>query len=57
MIQMITDLNKMLNDLVWGVPAMVLILGVGLWLSCSSGFIQLRKFGQAMQSTIGKIFQ
>ena len=41
MLQTILDINKVLNDLVWGVPAMVLILGVGLWLSCRSGFIQV----------------
>jgi AGCS family alanine or glycine:cation symporter len=35
---------------------MVLILGVGLWLSCRSKFIQIRKFGTAMRSTAGRIF-
>ena len=56
MIEIITLINSKLNNFVWGVPAMVLILGVGLWLSCCSGFIQIRKFGTAMRSTIGKIF-
>jgi AGCS family alanine or glycine:cation symporter len=31
-------------DLVWGVPALVLILGVGLYLSVRTGFVQLRLF-------------
>ena len=56
MIEIITLVNSKLNDLVWGVPAMVLILGVGLWLSCRSGFIQIRKFGTAMRCTIGRMF-
>ena len=39
MIQMIEQINKYVNDFVWGVPAMVCIIGVGLWLSCRTGFI------------------
>ncbi len=57
MIEAIVQINKTINDLVWGVPAMVLILGVGLWLSCRSGFIQIKKFGTAMKCTIGRIFR
>ena len=57
MIETITQINSWLNNLVWGVPAMVLILGVGLWLSIRSGFVQLRHFGTAMKSTIGRIFR
>ena len=57
MIQTITQINKVINDFVWGVPAMVCILGVGLWLSCRSGFIQLRRFGTAMKSTVGRMFR
>ena len=57
MIEMITLINSKLNDFVWGVPAMVLILGVGLWLSCRSRFIQIRKFGTAMRCTVGRMFR
>jgi len=57
MIELITLINAKLNDFVWGVPAMVLILGVGLWLSCRSKFIQLRKFGTAMRCTVGRMFK
>ena len=57
MIELITLINTKLNDFVWGVPAMVLILGVGLWLSCRSKFIQLRKFGTAMRCTVGRMFR
>lgn len=37
-------------------PAMVCILGIGLYLSIRTGFIQIRKFGLAMKETFGKIF-
>ena len=56
MIEMISLVNSKLNDFVWGVPAMVLILGVGLWLSCGSRFIQIRKFTTAMRCTVGRMF-
>ena len=35
---------------------MVCIIGVGLYLSCRTGFIQLRKLGYALKSTLGKVF-
>jgi len=56
MIEIITNVNNALNGFVWGVPAIVMILGVGLYLSIRTGFVQLRKFGYSMKSTIGKIF-
>lgn len=37
------------HNLVWGVPALVMILGVGIWLSLRTGFAQLRLFPRAMQ--------
>ena len=57
MIQWIEQINKYVNDFVWGVPAMVFIMGVGLWLSCRTGFIQIREFGYAMKATVGRMFQ
>lgn len=56
MIQMIEQINKYVNDFVWGVPAMICIIGVGLWLSCRTGFIQIRKFKHAMKATVGRMF-
>ncbi|MBQ9083599.1 MAG: sodium:alanine symporter family protein, partial [Clostridia bacterium] len=37
-------------DLVWGVPALVLILGVGLFLSIRTGFAQIRLFPAACRA-------
>lgn len=39
-----------LYDLVWGVPALVLIAGVGLYLSIRTGFAQIRLFPAACRS-------
>lgn len=57
MLQTIEYINGIVNDFVWGVPAMICIIGVGLVLSFRTGFIQFRKFGYALKNTIGKIFQ
>ena len=56
MLEIIKDINSVVNNIVWGVPAMVCILGVGLLLSIRTGFLQFRKFPDAMRKTIGKMF-
>ena len=57
MVQMITDINSAINGVVWGLPMMVLILGVGVYLSVRTGFIQFRHFGHIMKNTAGKAFE
>lgn len=52
----ITRVNDVVNGFVWGVPAMVCIVGVGLWLSFGTRFLQIRKFGYAMRSILGRMF-
>ena len=39
-----------LNALVWGIPALFGILGIGLYLSIRTGFVQLRLFPQAVKA-------
>ena len=56
MLQTIESINTAINNFVWGVPAMILILGVGLILALKTKFIQFRKFGYAIKNSIGKIF-
>ena len=57
MIQIIEKVNSMVNNFIWGVPAMVCIFGVGLYLSIRTGFLQIRKFPYAIRTTIGRIFR
>ena len=57
MIEIIISINKVLNDFIWGVPAMVCIIRVGLYLSARTGFLQIRKFAHSMKCTIGRIFE
>ena len=56
MLQTIESINTAINNFVWGVPAMILILGVGLLLAFKTRFIQFRKFGYAIKNSIGRIF-
>jgi len=57
MYETIKSINDVLNGFIWGVPAMVCIIGVGLYLSIRTGFVQIRKFSYALKNTIGKIFE
>ena len=52
----ITEINGAVNAFIWGVPAMVAIIGVGLWLTLRTRFVQLTRFVEAMRSTLGKVF-
>ena len=57
MIETITAVNQAVNQFIWGVPAMVCIIGVGLLLSVRTGFLQIRKFPYAIKITIGRMFR
>ena len=57
MVEKITAINQAVNQFIWGVPAMICILGVGLYLSIRTGFVQIRKFVYAMRVTLGRMFQ
>ena len=57
MLQTIESINNAVNNFIWGVPAMICIIGVGLYLSIRTNFIQIRKFPYAIKTTIGRIFR
>lgn len=38
-----------INSFIWGVPALVLILGVGIFISFRTGFVQIRFFPRSMR--------
>lgn len=44
-----------LYAMVWGAPALILILGVGLYLSLQTGFVQLRLFKRAGKDFLRKL--
>ena len=57
MLEIITSINTVLNNFIWGVPAMACIIGVGLYLALRTRFIQIRQFGYSMKNTIGRILE
>ena len=57
MIEIITRVNQIVNNFIWGLPAMVCILGVGLLLSVRTNFLQIRRFPYAIKTTLGRIFK
>ena len=57
MIELIEKINSVVNNFIWGVPAMLCIFGVGLYLSIQTCFLQIRKFPYAIRTTIGRMFR
>lgn len=57
MLNTIEIINNAVNNFIWGVPAMVCIIGVGLYLSTGTGFLQIRKFSYAIRVTMGRMFR
>ena len=57
MLDLIKTINDALNGFIWGVPAMTCIIGVGLYLAIRTGFLQIRKFGYALKTTVGRMFK
>ena len=57
MLSMIEKVNNVVNNFIWGVPAMICIIGVGLFLSFRTHFIQICKFGYAMKVTFVRMLQ
>lgn len=50
-----TKFLSLVNQFVWGIPALILILGVGLYLSFRTGFAQLTLFPKAASSFVRKL--
>ena len=57
MLETIESINNVVNNFIWGVPAMICIIGVGLVLSFRTRFLQIRKFPYAMKVTIGRMLK
>ncbi|MBQ3264559.1 MAG: alanine:cation symporter family protein [Ruminococcus sp.] len=51
-VKTVEDVNGVLNSYVWGWPTIILILGTGLLLTVRTRFLQVRKFGESLNTTI-----
>lgn len=46
-----------ITEFLWGTPLMILMVGVGLYLTIGTGFFQIRKFGTVLKKTVGEVFK
>ena len=56
-IAMIETVNGYINDFVWGVPCLVLLIGTGLYYTIRLGFFQFARPGFLFKETIIKAFK
>ncbi len=56
MIETILKINEKLNQIVWGIPTIILLIGAGIGISIITGFLQFTKFKRIMEETFGKMF-
>ena len=51
------EFNGKLNNIVWGVPALVLLIGTGVLMTLLTKFFQFHRFGHMWKNTIGGVFK
>ncbi len=56
MIESMLAINNYINALVWGAPMILLLVGVGIFITIRTRFIQFFKFNVMCRETFGKIF-
>ena len=56
MIETITQVNGVVNDFVWGIPMLVLLIGTGILMTLLTKVFQISHFGHWLKNTLGSIF-
>ena len=56
MVEFITNVNSAVNEFVWGVPMLVLLVGTGILMTILTKFFQLSHLGHWFKNTVGGIF-
>ena len=57
MYEVVESVNKAINNVVWGVPMLILIIGTGIYLTIRTGFFQIRRAGHVHKETVGGLFK
>ena len=57
MLQIVEQINAYVNAFIWGLPAIVCIIGVGLYLTLRTRVIQIRKFPLMLKTVLGRLFR
>ena len=52
----VMKINDFINNIVWGVPLIILILGVGIYYTIALGFPQITKVKYIFKNTVKKLF-
>lgn len=48
------NINSFINNIVWGWPTMILLVGTGIYLTIRLRFLQFRRLGRSISTTLGK---
>ncbi|MCM1048221.1 MAG: sodium:alanine symporter family protein [Clostridiales bacterium] len=57
MLEVISNINSFVNNIVWGWPALVLLAFVGILMTCLTKVFQITHIGHWLKMTIGAIFK
>ena len=57
LVDSVTSVNSAVNNFVWGIPMLVLLVGTGILMTVLTRFFQLSHIGHWFQNTIGGIFR
>jgi len=49
--ELFTEINKMVNDVVWGPPMLILLVGTGIYLTIRTKFFSITKLGYILKNT------
>lgn len=55
--QWIMEMNEFVNNLVWGWPFLILIVGTGIFLTIYTRFVSFTKLGYVLKETLLKMFK
>ena len=53
----VAEINSAVNNVVWGVPALALLVGTGILMTILTKGFQFTRFGHMMRETVGRLFQ
>lgn len=57
MVEILETINTTVNNLVWGPPFLILLMGCGVYLTYRIGFFQFRHLGLAWRHSFGRLFR
>ena len=56
-IAVVEKVNSAVNNVVWGIPALVLLIGTGILITILTKFFQFTRFGHVIKETVGSLFK